>query len=94
MITKKDIIYVAHLARINLDEKELIYFTKQLEDILGYIEKLAKVDISKVDPTAHVLPMYNILREDVPKDSLARGEALKNAPAKDDKFFTVPKIIE
>ncbi|MFC1704455.1 Asp-tRNA(Asn)/Glu-tRNA(Gln) amidotransferase subunit GatC [Candidatus Omnitrophota bacterium] len=94
MFTKKDIEYVAHLSRINLEKEELEYFTKQLEDILKYIQKLNKVDISKVEPTAHVLPVKNVLRKDTPKKSLPVKEVLQNAPGKDEKFFKVPKVIE
>ncbi|MFC1593726.1 Asp-tRNA(Asn)/Glu-tRNA(Gln) amidotransferase subunit GatC [Candidatus Omnitrophota bacterium] len=94
MFTKKDIEYIGQLSRINLDNNELDYFAKQLEEILVYIKKLDELDVSEVEPTAHVLPIKNVFRQDVLKDSLPVKEVLKNAPSQDERFFKVPKIIE
>ncbi|MDP3142420.1 MAG: Asp-tRNA(Asn)/Glu-tRNA(Gln) amidotransferase subunit GatC [Candidatus Omnitrophota bacterium] len=94
MITKDDLKYVAHLARLSLSEKEIEHFTVQLEGILKYINKLKQVDVSNVEPTSHVFPQKNIYRQDELKPSLSIKEALKNAPSKEGDFFKVPKIIE
>ncbi len=94
MITKKDVEYVAHLSRINLSEKELEYFTQQLEDILNYINKLKQLDVSKVAPTAHVFALKNVFRKDVAQPSLKTEETLKIANEKQGNFFKVPKVIE
>ncbi|MDP2938992.1 MAG: Asp-tRNA(Asn)/Glu-tRNA(Gln) amidotransferase subunit GatC [Candidatus Omnitrophota bacterium] len=94
MITKKEVEYVAHLSRISLSEKELEHFTKQLEAILNYINKLKQLDLSKVMPTSHVLPLKNIYREDVLKKSLPVDEVMKIAVEKEKNHFKVPKVIE
>lgn len=94
MISRDDLKYVAHLARLHLSEKEIAHFTGQLEAILKYINKLKQVDISGVEPTSHVFPQKNIFREDSLKPSLPVKEVLKNAPSKQADFFKVPKVIE
>jgi len=92
-ITKDTVKYVANLARIGLDDKELGDFTKQLDRILEYVHKIKKLDVSKLEPTSHVLEMKNVYREDRVKDSLPASEAMKNAPAKEGNLFKVKKII-
>lgn len=94
MITRKDVEYVARLARIGLSDDEIEYFTKQLEAILEYIGKLNKLDVSKVEPTSHVLPIKNVYREDELKKSLPVEDVLKIAVSKDKNQFKVPKVIE
>ena len=94
MITKKDVEYVAKLARIGLEKGEVEHLTKQLEAILEYIEKLNKIDISKVEPTSHVLPIKNVYREDKSKESLSVAEVMKIAVSKEKNQFKVPKVIE
>ena len=94
MITEKDVEYVAKLARIGLDDKEMEHFTKQLEGILQYIGKLNELDIKKVEPTSHVLPIKNVYREDEPKKSLPVDEVIKITNFKDKGQFKVPKVIE
>jgi len=93
-ISKETVKYLANLARIELAEKDLEKFSFQLNDILHYISQLEEVDISKIDPTAHVLPIKNVKREDKPRPSVDIKEVLKNAPLKEGKFFKVPKVIE
>ena len=93
-ITEEQVEHVARLARLAISEKEKELFTRQLGEILTYIEKLKELNTSKVDPTPHVLPMKNIFREDEVRPSLPREEILKNAPDRTEDFFRVPKIIE
>jgi aspartyl-tRNA(Asn)/glutamyl-tRNA(Gln) amidotransferase subunit C len=93
-IDKKTVEDVAHLARIELKEAELIKLSKQLEHILGFIDKLSKLDTENIAPTSHILPINNVLREDAPKESLPIGKTLLNAPSKEKNFFVVPKVIE
>ena len=93
-IDKQTVKYVAHLARIELQEKELEKLSRQLQDILGFIDKLNKIDIKDISPTSHILPVNNVLREDAPQGSLASGGALMNAPKRQGSFFVVPKVIE
>lgn len=93
-IDKQIVEHVAHLARIELGELELSRLSKQLEHILGFIDKLSSLDIKKTHPTSHILPINNVLREDTPKVSIPVEKALLNAPSKKNNFFVVPKIIE
>lgn len=94
MITKKDVEYVAKLARIGFSASEIEQFTKQLGAILEYIGKLNELDVSKVEPTSHVLPIKNVYREDVLKKSLPVEDVMKIAVAKEKNQFKVPKVIE
>jgi aspartyl-tRNA(Asn)/glutamyl-tRNA(Gln) amidotransferase subunit C len=89
-----DVRYVAHLARIALSPEEEQKLGAQLGQILGYIEKLNELDVNGVEPTAHAVPMVNVTREDEIRPSLTNEEALKNAPAKANGLFIVPKIVE
>jgi aspartyl-tRNA(Asn)/glutamyl-tRNA(Gln) amidotransferase subunit C len=89
-----DIQYVAHLARIALTTDEEKKLSAQLGNILGYIEKLREVDVTNVEPTAHAVPMINVTRADKIRESLSNEDALRNAPAKANGLFIVPKIVE
>jgi aspartyl-tRNA(Asn)/glutamyl-tRNA(Gln) amidotransferase subunit C len=93
-ITKKDVEHVAMLARLYLDEEEKAKYTRQLNSILDYMEKLNQLDTEKVEPTSHVLPIKNVFRKDRVEESLANEEVLANAPDKENGYFKVPKIIE
>jgi len=93
-IDKETVKYVAHLARIELGPKELEKLSEQLKDILGFIDKLKKADIKNINPTSHILPLNNVLRDDKPKESLPLDTALEDAPQREGNFFGVPKIIE
>jgi aspartyl-tRNA(Asn)/glutamyl-tRNA(Gln) amidotransferase subunit C len=86
--------YVAHLARLSLTPEEEKKLGEQLGSILGYIEKLKEVDVSGVEPTAHAFPLVNVTRPDETRPSLSNEEALRNAPAKANGLFMVPKIVE
>jgi aspartyl-tRNA(Asn)/glutamyl-tRNA(Gln) amidotransferase subunit C len=89
-----DVAYVAQLARLNLTADETRLFQKQLDDILRYAEKLKEVDVSKVEASAHAVPVFNVFREDKPRDSFTAEEALRNAPHKANNLFIVPKVVE
>ncbi len=89
-----DIKYVAHLARLKLAPEEEKKFGEQLGQVLGYIEKLKAVDVSQVEPTAHAVPLVNVTRPDEVLPSLTNDEALRNAPARANGLFLVPKIVE
>ena len=92
--TKETVEYVAHLARIELQEKEIEKLTHQLQDIVHYIDALATLDVSAVNPTSHILALSSVLRNDEPRPSLALDKALANAPRKEGNFFVVPKVLE
>jgi aspartyl-tRNA(Asn)/glutamyl-tRNA(Gln) amidotransferase subunit C len=89
-----DVKYVAHLARIALTADEQEKFGAQLSNILGYIEKLNELDVSRIEPTAHAVPLVNVFRPDEIRPSLPNAEALRNAPASANGLFMVPKIVE
>ncbi len=93
-ITKDTVKYVAHLARVELKSRELEKLSRQLQDILDFIDKLKKLDTQNINPTSHILPISNVLREDTPSLSLPVEKALKNAPCRERNFFVVPKVIE
>ncbi len=89
-----DVAYVARLARINLTDAEAKVFQKQLDDVLKYVEKLRRADVSHVEAAAHALPIYNVFREDVQRDWFTAEEALGNAPRQANGLFIVPKVVE
>lgn len=89
-----DIKYVAHLARLALTPEEEQKLGAQLGNILGFMEKLKSLDVSQVEPTAHAVPMVNVTRADEIRPSLPHDEAMRNAPAKANGLFMVPKIVE
>ena len=93
-ITRAEVEHVARLARLALSEDEKERMTSQLDAILGYVDKLNTLDTSGVEPTATVIPMVSVLREDVVRPSPNREDALANAPDREEAFFRVPRIIE
>lgn len=92
--TDLNVKYVAHLARLTLSPEEEQMFGAQLGQVLGYIEKLRQLDVSSVEPTAHATPLSNITRPDEVRPSISNEDALRNAPAKANGLFLVPKIVE
>jgi aspartyl-tRNA(Asn)/glutamyl-tRNA(Gln) amidotransferase subunit C len=89
-----DVKYVANLARIQLSEDEEQKFGAQLNHVLSYIEKLRELDVSKVEPTAHAIPLVNVTRPDEVRPSISHEDAMRNAPSKANGLFLVPKIVE
>jgi aspartyl-tRNA(Asn)/glutamyl-tRNA(Gln) amidotransferase subunit C len=93
-ISKEQVQKVAMLGRLKLSEEEAEQYTTQLNDILQFVEKLNELDTEAVEPTSHVLPMQNVLREDEVRPSLERDKALANAPEQQDGMFRVPAVFE
>ena len=91
MITIKDVEHVAKLARLELSEEEKEKFSKQLGDILKYVEQMNEVDTTGVEPMSHAIPMVNVMREDEVVSEHTKEELMANAPLKEDGFFSVPK---
>ena len=89
-----DVAYVAKLARLNLTEAETQLFQKQLDEVLEYVEKLRGVDVSGVEASAHAVPMFDVFREDEPRDWFTAEEALSNAPRQANNLFIVTKVVE
>jgi aspartyl-tRNA(Asn)/glutamyl-tRNA(Gln) amidotransferase subunit C len=92
-LTEEDALHVAELARLSLTPEEVDGLTRQLNDILAYVEKLQEVDTTGVSPMARVIPVFNMLREDEVKPCLSREEALANAPAQEEGAFVIPRVI-
>ncbi|HET6466635.1 MAG TPA: Asp-tRNA(Asn)/Glu-tRNA(Gln) amidotransferase subunit GatC [Nitrospiria bacterium] len=93
-LSKEEVDHVAKLARLSVNDAEKEAFSRQLSEILTYIQTLNRLDTSKIQPTSHVLDLSNVLRDDAIRESLSVAEALANAPDRVDDFFRVPKIIE
>lgn len=93
MLTKNQVEHVALLARLELSEEEKDKYATQLSAILEYAEALNKLDTENVPPTAHVLPLKNVFREDRVGEHVANEKATANAPAKEGNYFKVPKIV-
>ena len=93
IITKKEVEYVAKLAKLEFNDEEKEEFTSQINSILDYFKKLNEIDTEKVEPTAYVISMPNLLNEDVVKPALSQDEVLSNAKHIKKGYFKVPKIM-
>jgi aspartyl-tRNA(Asn)/glutamyl-tRNA(Gln) amidotransferase subunit C len=89
-ISRDEVLHVARLARLDLTEEEIERFQEQLNAILEAVGKVAELDLSGVEPTAHPLDLVNVWAEDEPRPSLTVEEALANAPDRDGSLFRVP----
>jgi aspartyl-tRNA(Asn)/glutamyl-tRNA(Gln) amidotransferase subunit C len=93
-LTREQVDYVAHLARIKLTDTERELFGSQLADVLTYVEKLNELDTDDVEPTAHVMGLHNVFRDDAVRPSPPRAVMLANAPQQACGCFLVPKILD
>jgi aspartyl-tRNA(Asn)/glutamyl-tRNA(Gln) amidotransferase subunit C len=89
-----DVEYVAHLARVYLTPEEVGKFQSQLDDILAYVDSIKALDVEGIEPTAHAIPIQNVMREDEVRPSLDHERVMQNAPAVYQGQFEVPPIIE
>ncbi|GMT39260.1 Asp-tRNA(Asn)/Glu-tRNA(Gln) amidotransferase subunit GatC [Helicobacter bizzozeronii] len=92
-LTRDDVAKVAHLARLELTDAELDTYTEQLGAVLDHAADVAALDLADVPPTAHPLPLVNVLRDDVVGPTVDRDEVLSQAPAVEDRRFRVPAIL-
>ena len=92
-ITREEVLYVADLARLDLDEAAIEAFAEQIANILEYVDMLNQVDTEGIKPTSHAISLTNVFREDEEKDHLEREQVLANAPEKEDGSFIVPKVV-
>ena len=88
-----DVRKVADLARLELSAEELQVMARQLSDIVTYINQLQAVNTDGVEPLAHALDQHDVFRADEPGQSLSPDEALANAPARKDNFYSVPAVF-
>ncbi len=93
MVSRDIVLHVANLAKIALREDEIDKFAKDFEKILELFDRLDEID-PDVPPTYHVLPLKNVFRKDVPKESLPRELVLMNAKHKEEGYFKGPKVVE
>jgi aspartyl-tRNA(Asn)/glutamyl-tRNA(Gln) amidotransferase subunit C len=89
-----DVSYLARLARIQLSADEEALFTGQLERVLEHIAKINKLDLNGIEPTAHAISVFDIVREDVVGESLPKEVLLEQAPHTANGLFVVPKVLE
>lgn len=92
-VTPELIDKLSRLARLRFNEQEKESIQKDLEKMIGFVEKLNELDLEGVEPLMHMSQSVNVLRDDVVAGSITRTEALQNAPAHDEQYFLVPKVI-
>ena len=90
MIDRDQVVHVARLARLRLDESELERMSKELSGILEHVERISQLGLEGVEPTTHVIELQNVLRPDEPRPSLPRERALEPAPDPANDAFRVP----
>ncbi|MFC5541681.1 MAG: Asp-tRNA(Asn)/Glu-tRNA(Gln) amidotransferase subunit GatC [Bacilli bacterium] len=93
-LTKEEVKHIAHLARLAISEEEAEKFTEQLGKITEYVETLNELDTTDVEPTSHVLPIVNVMREDVAKKGLELEKVLLNVKEHENGLIKVPPILE
>lgn len=93
-LSTDEVRHVAELAKLQLTETEIALFATQLSAVLDYAAQLQEVDTAHAPPTSHVLPLRNVMREDVARPSLPVAEALANAPDQRDGYFRVHAVLE
>ena len=89
-----DVKYVANLARLDLDDNEIENFTKQLNDILTFVQQLEGVDTTNVKATSHANLMLDVIRNDESREGFGNGIALKNAPDQNNQQFKVTRVVD
>ena len=85
---------IAHLARLEIDEKDIPKMMEDMSKMVSFVEKLNEVNTDGIEPLTTMSHEINALREDIVKDQLTKEEVLRNAPKKDENFFRVPKVLE
>jgi len=93
-LTPEEVLHVARLARIALSEEDVQRFTAQLSGILDHFTALSAVNTEGLEPTAHPLPLSNVMRDDLVAPSLQRDIALANAPLTEDGYVRVRAVLE
>lgn len=93
-VSKQDVLHIATLARLRFDDDQAERFKNDLNNILGYIDKLNELNTDNIEPTSHALDVYTVTREDRAQSSLSNEDALMNAPEAENGSFRVPKVIE
>ena len=92
-ITREVVAYTARLSRVALADDDMDTLAPEIQGIIAHVARLNELDTDGVEPTAHVLPLRNVMRDDVPTASLSNEDALRSAPETADGAFRVPRII-
>ena len=93
-LSREQVEHIAELARLALSEEEKALYQEQLSAILEYFGRLQELDTEAIPPTASVLPLSSVMREDEPRPPTPREDILTNAPAAEDGCFEVPAVLE
>ncbi len=93
-VSREDVLHIAKLAKLKLEDDEIIKYTKELNRILKYIDKLQELNTENVEPLSHPIENVNVFREDKIEKSASRNLVLENAPNANEEFFKVPKVIK
>ena len=93
-ISREQVEHVAHLARLGLSDEETDRLQQQLSQILGHMQMIDALDTSAIPPTAQVIPLHSVMRDDVPRPSQPSDDILQNAPRREGAFFKVPPVLE
>ena len=93
-LSREQVVHIAELARLALDDDEIAQYQEQLSAVLEYAQRLQALDTDAISPTASVLPARNVLRDDAPRPSMARDDVLANAPDVEDGRFRVQAVLE
>ncbi len=95
MINRETVLHISNLAKIEIREDEIEKFINEFRKIIDFFNQLDEIEFNAdVEPTYHVLPLKNVMREDEPKKSLDREEILKNARHRENGYFKGPKVVE
>ena len=92
-IEKETVKHIAHLARLNFNENEILNVQEDLEKITDFMDKLNELNTDEIEPLIFMSEEINVLRNDVATVSISQDEALKNAPKKDSDYFRIPKVL-
>ena len=93
-LSREEVEHIAQLARLELRDEEKALYQEQLSAILGYFERLQALDTEAIPPTATVLPLRSVMREDEVQSPMKREDILSNAPADEDGCFQVPAVLD
>ncbi|MBX5493148.1 MAG: Asp-tRNA(Asn)/Glu-tRNA(Gln) amidotransferase subunit GatC [Chloroflexi bacterium] len=94
MLTREEVDHVAFLARLGLSDEERERLRAELGSILEYMRVLERLDTAAIPPTAQVIPLRNVMRDDVERPSLPVAEVLRGAPAREEDYFRVAPVLE
>ncbi len=93
-LSKDEIASIAHLSRLELSQEETDGFTSHINVLLEHFQTLQELDTSGIEPTSHVIPVFNVFRDDEVRESLSPEDVVANGPQVADNCFVVPRVVE